>query len=198
MPSSRPTCFKYVYGIMLQCNTLQHTATHFNTRMLQCNTLQHTATYTATHTATHCNKTPPMVWCVVAARAIVERVLQYGMLSIVCCSVLQCVAVCCSVLQCVAVCCSVLQYDVLQCGVSLQHESRRRERSNMSCCSVLQCVAVCCSTLQCGVLFQHIVERVAHNERTCVRVCVCVCVCVCMCMCACVCTLSVICRYEGL
>ena len=26
-----------------------------------------------------------------------------------CCSVLQCVAVCCSVLQCVAVCCSVLQ-----------------------------------------------------------------------------------------
>jgi len=30
-------------------------------------------------------------------------------LSNVCCSVLQCVAVCCSVLQCVAVCCSVLQ-----------------------------------------------------------------------------------------
>jgi len=27
---------------------------------------------------------------------------------LVCCSVLQCVAVCCSVLQCVAVCCSVL------------------------------------------------------------------------------------------
>jgi len=26
-----------------------------------------------------------------------------------CCSVLQCVAVCCSVLQCMAVCCSVLQ-----------------------------------------------------------------------------------------
>jgi len=29
--------------------------------------------------------------------------------NIVCCSVLQCVAVCCSVLQCVAVCCIVLQ-----------------------------------------------------------------------------------------
>jgi len=28
---------------------------------------------------------------------------------VVCCSVLQCVAVCCSVLQCVAMCCSVLQ-----------------------------------------------------------------------------------------
>jgi len=38
---------------------------------------------------------------------------------IVCCSVLQCVAICCSVLQCVAV-----------------------------CCSVLLCIAVCCSVLQ--------------------------------------------------
>jgi len=28
---------------------------------------------------------------------------------VLCCSVLQCVAVCCSVLQCVAACCSVLQ-----------------------------------------------------------------------------------------
>ena len=34
--------------------------------------------------------------------------LAFGML-IMCCSVLQCVAVCCSGLQCVAVCCSVLQ-----------------------------------------------------------------------------------------
>ena len=39
---------------------------------------------------------------------------------------------CCSVLQCVAVCCSVLQ-------------------SVTACCSVLQCVAVCCSVLQCVV-----------------------------------------------
>jgi len=36
---------------------------------------------------------------------------------IVCCSVLQCVAVCCSVLQCVAVCCSVLQ-RVAECIVT--------------------------------------------------------------------------------
>ena len=48
------------------------------------------------------------------------EVLQRGQVDIMCCSVLQCVAVCCSVLQCVAV-----------------------------CCSVLQCVAVCCSVLQC-------------------------------------------------
>jgi len=33
----------------------------------------------------------------------------FWMMSHMCCSVLQCVAVCCSVLQCVAVCCSVLQ-----------------------------------------------------------------------------------------
>ena len=69
---------------------------------------------------------------------------------VVCCSVLQCVAVCCSyltikaevshafgfchgyVLQCVAVCCSVLQCVV-------------------ACCSVLQRVAVCCNVLQCVV-----------------------------------------------
>ena len=44
-----------------------------------------------------------------------------------CCSVLQCVAVCCSVLQCAAVCCSVLQCVAV-------------------CCSVLQFVAVCCSS----------------------------------------------------
>ena len=30
-------------------------------------------------------------------------------MSVMCCSVLECVAVCCSVQQCVAVCCSVLR-----------------------------------------------------------------------------------------
>ena len=45
--------------------------------------------------------------------------------TIVCCSVLQCVAVCCSVLQCVAVCCSMLQY-----------------KTDVGCRSVMQCVAV--------------------------------------------------------
>jgi len=38
---------------------------------------------------------------------------------IVCCSVLQCVAVCCSVLQCVVVCCSVLQCSAVYCAVFL-------------------------------------------------------------------------------
>ena len=39
---------------------------------------------------------------------------------LVCCSVLQCVAVCCSVLQCVAVCCSALQCVAVRCSVLLQ------------------------------------------------------------------------------
>ena len=65
-----------------------------------------------------------------------------------CCSVLQCVAVCCSVLrkwtqiirvvccsvsQCVAVCCTNRLRSYLLCVAV--------------CCSVLQCVAVCCSVL---------------------------------------------------
>ena len=55
---------------------------------------------------------------------------------VVCCSVLQCVAVCCNVLQCVAVCCSVLQCVVV-------------------CCSALQCAAVCCGVLQCVAVKTH-------------------------------------------
>jgi len=41
------------------------------------------------------------------------------LIRLVCCSVLQCVAVCCSVLQCVALCCSVWQC-VAVCGSVLQ------------------------------------------------------------------------------
>jgi len=66
-------------------------------------------------------------------------------MSMVCCSVLQCVAVRCSVLQCVAKCCSVFAVccSVLKGGYSPE-----------ICCvydlhvnGVLQCVAVCCSVL---------------------------------------------------
>jgi len=59
------------------CNTLQHTVTHYNT-------LQ--------YAATRCCST------------LCHHIVQYGTM---CCSVLQCVAVCCSVLQRVAVCYSV-------------------------------------------------------------------------------------------
>jgi len=74
---------------------------------------------------------------------------------IVCCSVLQCVAVCCSVcsvLQCVAVCCSVLQCAAVCCSV-------------LQCvavyCSVLQCVAMCCSMLQCGAARCNVLQCAA-------------------------------------
>jgi len=48
---------------------------------------------------------------------------------LVCCSVLQCVAMCFSVLQCAAV-----------------------------CCSVVQCVAVCCSVVQRGAVCFSVVQ----------------------------------------
>ena len=44
---------------------------------------------------------------------------------------------------CVALCCSVLQCDAVCCSM-LQCVA--------VCCSVLQCVAVCCSVLQCVVV----------------------------------------------
>ena len=62
----------------MQCNALQHTATH-------CNTLQ--------RTATHCNTTVLML--------SIKYSLNDHSISTV---VLQCVAVRCSVLQCVALC----------------------------------------------------------------------------------------------
>ena len=62
-------------------------------------------------------------------QCVAEEVLKIAR-RIVCCSVLQCVAVCCSVLQCVAVCC------------------RGSAQDRKTTC-VLQCVAVCCSVLQC-------------------------------------------------
>ena len=59
--------------------------------------------------------------------------------------------VCCSVLQYVAVCCGVLQY-VAGCHSAFYSRYVPREDDGLSgagCCSVLQCVAVCCSVLQC-------------------------------------------------
>jgi len=78
--------------------------------------------------------------CPISKNIICCSVLQgVAVCCIVCvksCSVLQCVAVCCSVLQCVAVCCSVLHcVAVLVLKITLY-------------CSVLRCVAVCCSVVQ--------------------------------------------------
>jgi len=83
---------------------------------------------------------------------------------LICCSVLQCVAVCCSVLQCVAVCCR-------ECARSL---------SSLSCRHVLQCIAVCCSELQCVavccIVLQYVAESalfLSHLSLKCICVAVC-------------------------
>jgi len=76
----------------------------------------------------------------------------------VCCSVVQCVAVYCSVWQCVAVISSVLQCVAV-------------------CCSVLQCVAVCRSVVHCGAvccvvgISLHPMPKIEHITKYC-TVCV--------------------------
>ena len=60
------------------------------------------------------------------------------MMRLVCCSVLQCVAVCCSVMQYVAACCSLLQFTV-------ENEVRAGTLArdcNHDTSVVLQCVVV--------------------------------------------------------
>ena len=59
----------------------------------------------------------------------------------ICCSVLQCVAVLWTtgMLQCVAVCCGVLQCFAMFCTLDIL-----LDQSKGSCCSVLQCAAECC------------------------------------------------------
>jgi len=117
-------------GSVLQCvavcshtthgNALQHTATH-------CTTLQHTAPHCTHYTTEGC--LPFVLGGDPCFRLFWEASFRCSTEGcppkLVCCNVLQCVAVCCSVLQCVAVRCSVLQCVAM-------------------CCSVLQCAAVCC------------------------------------------------------
>jgi len=102
-----------------------------------------------------------------ALRCHTQRIMS----CILCCSVLQCVAVRCSVLQCAVVCCSVLQCVAVRC-------------------SVLQCVAVCCSVLQCVTVVQicsrgpsvsHTANHVMHSVLQCVAVCCSVLQCVAVC-----------------
>ena len=76
---------RYFFDIVGTCDTLQHTATH-------CNTLDFSLR----------NRPSSSGSLLIVVTPCVGR-------NLVCCSVLQCVAVCCSVLQSVAVCCSVSQ-----------------------------------------------------------------------------------------
>jgi len=101
----------------------------FRDGMCVCESVLHVCTYTYvyymfTHTNTHiCNeiyKCADFLRFFTWWEACRSRPRYLTLLLLLCCSVLQCVAVCCSVSPCVAV-----------------------------CCSVLQCIAVCCSVLQC-------------------------------------------------
>ena len=90
----------------LYCNTLQHTATHYNT-LSNVNEL-----YDCKIGNSSLIKMSVAVWCSVLRRAVVcYSVLQCFEM---CCSVLQCVAVRCSVLQCVTVCCSRITRQAIQ------------------------------------------------------------------------------------
>jgi len=71
--------------------------------VVQCVAVCHVALTTTPQDHTHSPRTLP---------------LAPLFMSIIPCSMLQCVAVCCSVLQCVAVCCSVLQCVAVCCSVS--------------------------------------------------------------------------------
>jgi len=71
---------------------------------------------------------------------------------LLCCSVLQCVAVCCSVLQCVAVFCRALWFVCcwgVPCSAGTSRLCGGMSQCVEVCCSVLKCVAVCWSVLQC-------------------------------------------------
>jgi len=89
----------------------------------------------------------------------------FARLPVVCCGVLQRVAVCCSVLQCVAVC-----YSVLQCVAV--------------CCSVLQCVAACCSVLRSRIKARATVHMFARLPVVCCNSLQCVVVCCVQCVAA--------------
>jgi len=71
---------------------------------------------------------------------------------LLCCSVLQCVAVCCSVLQCFAERCDLFAAEV--CPVprappDCVEVCRSALKCVAVCWNVLQCVEVCCSVLKC-------------------------------------------------
>jgi len=130
--------------------------------------------------------------------AILIRLLEVQHIPLIlCCSVLQCVAVRCSVswgsartqcdlhpaprtsthpthtvFQCVAVCGSVLQCVAVSAGVLPDLTAILTGSSNInrsySCCSVLQCAAVCCSVLQCAAVCCSALQCVAVSIYTCV------------------------------
>jgi len=166
-----------------ECNAVRHAATNCNKlTATHCSTLQHThhnaLQHTATlqdwmqHTATHCNTLqhtatlqehsarPSHLQADIFKSQLAIQVTELHdfvlQCVVVCCSVLQCVAVC--YIQCVAVCCSARyasDWRACHCVAvccSVLHSV---------CCSVLQCVAVWCSVLQCVAVCCSVLQCVA-------------------------------------
>jgi len=86
----------------------------------------------------------------VPLRSLISLTGNNHIVRLLCCSVLQCVAVCCSALQCVAVRCSVLQCATtdLQMYVPLRCSLTSIVQGDAVHCSVLQWIAACCSSSQ--------------------------------------------------
>jgi len=83
------------------------------------------------------------------------------------CSELRCVVMCCSVLQRVAVGCCVLLCVSMCCSVLQQHATHQKSVA-VCCCSVLQCIAVYCSVLQCVAVCCVVCEcRTKYRECDC-------------------------------
>jgi len=80
--------------------------------------------------------------------------------TMVCCSVLLCVAVYYCVLQCVEMRRSVLQRVAVCCNESDVTDVASPD-DILVCYSVLQCVVVCCSVLQCVAVYCSVLQRVA-------------------------------------
>jgi len=114
------TC-KYAFSV--------HTHTHGRTRIHSSLlyrhgvTLDHMRVCTHMHRHTHTHVSMHTLIHTCMCRTYTEC-QQWKSGSLMCCSLLQCIAVCCSVLQCVAMCCCGLQWVAVGC-------------------SGLQCVAVC-------------------------------------------------------
>jgi len=112
----------------IDCNTLQHTALHDNTR-------QHPAT-PKQQTSSQAQKQARLIGRLNTQRLPrsllsfpIHYIISIWLITKSLHTLLQCVAVCSGALQCVAVCCSALQCIAV-------------------CCSALQFVTVCCSALQ--------------------------------------------------
>ena len=126
------------------CNTLQHTATH-------CNILQHTAIF--------CNTLSDRNTFIANGRCRPFAQGNWGV--VVCCGVLQYVAVGCSGLQWVAVGCSGLQWAAVGCSM-LKYVAvccwpfAQGNWGDAVCCSLFKYVAVCCRDIVCCCMLQSV------------------------------------------